>query len=568
MADIADRDWAPFRAAIAQWFAHLSMPAWSVFCAVSVSALAVSAFALVPFMPMGVATHDWGAYLDAMWRMQWGQIPHVDFTLPYGGLSVVLPFAAQRLLPALHPFLGAELLMWLLLLPAVVVVASRLRNPFAAAGFTVLVAGAVLLPFTSDHIQTLVSYHAVYNRYGIALLLIIGVWAVAPHKRAADGWMLGYLLTLLFFIKITTFAAAFVLLGAKFVLDRDVRRAAALSLLAFALALSLIEAVSGIVSGYLRDILIMMAANEDDAVNRLMLTGYRQRTAVAVTVFLALVFAISATGGAAAWPRWRQLPEFLRRHSIPIDALLLLGAALAAESQSGGGILLLPLVALAFKPGLFDRRSGLRMSSALIAVTVLVAPVLDLWVGRSVAVAVKFNRDWIEDPALSQAYPGFRVDDFSASEARLNLALWKKSRDLINSELAKDYHAQLYLIPDAAAMDFAHTKTIAAAVKAFRDSPYAGRLTSLMALDWPDLFPRLIGTEPVRGTRIGLDAERTVALDAQGAENYLRNVDGVFVPACPIEMNRAALRRMFASALERSFEKVPLTDCWELYVRR
>lgn len=567
MAYISNRGSVPYSAAAMRRSAHLSISAWALLSVVSVTAAATMAFALVPFMPMGIATHDWGAYLDAMWRMRWGQIPHVDFALPYGGLSVFLPFAAEWLAPALHPFLGAELLMWLLIVPSVVVIASRLRNVLAVSSFVVLVAGAVLLPFTSDHIQTLVSYHAVYNRYGIALLLMIGVWAVSDRKRDADGWMLGYLLTLLFFIKITTFAAAVVLLGAKFMLERDIRRATLLALAAFAVAALLIEAASGIVTGYLRNIYDMIVTNDDEGLYRLALTGYRQRAAVAVTVFLVFVFALTACGKSIFPIRWRQLPDLLHRHRIPIDALLLLGAALAAESQNGGGIFLLPLAALAFKPGLFDQRSALRMIAAVIAVTVLIAPVFDLWVGRSAAVAVKFGRPWIEDSALSQAYPGFRVDKLSASEGRLNIVLWKKSRDLVNAEMAREYHEQLWLIPDGGAFDYAQTNTVVEAAKAFRESRYAG-LKSVLTLDWPDLFPRIIGTEPVPGTKIALDTDRTVNLNTKEAEEYLRNVDGVFVPLCPIERNRAALQRMFAAALDRAFNRIALTDCWDLYVRR
>jgi len=52
------------------------------------------------------------------------------------------------------------------------------------------------------------------------------------------------------------------------------------------------------------------------------------------------------------------------------------------------------------------------------------------------------------------------------------------------------------------------------------------------------------------------------------ASCYLASVDGVFAPLCPLDEKAGQIRKSFEPVLASEFERIPLTACWEAYVRR
>ena len=50
------------------------------------------------------------------------------------------------------------------------------------------------------------------------------------------------------------------------------------------------------------------------------------------------------------------------------------------------------------------------------------------------------------------------------------------------------------------------------------------------------------------------------------ARAYLASADGVFVGTC--DVSDGAVQPVFRSVLQSDFEQLPLTNCWDFYVRK
>lgn len=531
---------------------------------VAVAGLAalVAAFALT-VIPYGRAIWDFLFVLDGAYRISLGQMPHVDFASPIGALSLYLTFAAETLFAGGNAFVGLHVLVWLLLLAPMAALAPRFGSNGAFLAAFGLLALIVLVPMTLDstHLSE-ISYFASYNRFATGLLFIAGLWFVLPKSRQ-DWLLLAYVLLLLFFLKITAAAVAVGILFAAVVLGRCDRRCAAWAFAAFALALLAVQATTGLVSAYLGDIAAMSALNKGGAVYALFFTGFRNWLGVAMTAGLA-VAAIAAAARQASGARLRPVAAvrmLLSQEAFAVDAVLLVAAALFAESQNTGGLGLIAAAAVFFHPAAW----GPRKTFTALMMAAICFPVFDIVVKRPLT-ALTRERQAAPEQALAELMPGTRVPLSTYEGSRLFARITQEWLPLARQVEA----ARFFLTPDptsnAPAVQLAWATGAVEAARVFDQRGYRSRARHYATLAFTDPFARLLHLTPATGTVLAMEIGRTIpAFSPDQARAYLGSADGVFVSTCDIP--DSGIRLAFEPVLRSGFERLPLTDCWDFYVR-
>lgn len=149
--------------------------------------------------------------VEIIFRMVAGEIPHLDFVTPIGGLA----FAPQALFVTMGYGIGtasmlAQILMAIVFLPMVWWVGIGRLTP-AISAFFGLVIMVLLLALVHGEAERSTSISMHYNRWAWAAAYVAIVAALVPpvHPRNAviDGAIVGVMLSALAMIKVTYFAA-------------------------------------------------------------------------------------------------------------------------------------------------------------------------------------------------------------------------------------------------------------------------------------------------------------------------------------------------------------------------
>ena len=378
---------------------------WTRLALLAASGIAVVGLVLMlPVIPYGRAIWDFLFVLDGAYRIGLGQLPHVDFSSPIGALTLFMTAAAERLFPESNPFVGLQAVMWLATLPALALLAPRFRSGTAFAAALFITAFMILAPFTVDstHLSE-ISYFATYNRFATGLLFLVGLWYVLPKSRF-DWLLLAYLLALLFFLKITTAAVAVCIVLAAVVLGRARVATLAGALVGVAALLLAVDTTTGLVSAYIADIRFMASVNQGGAVYALFFTAFRNGTVLAVVAGLAVITIAELVGRARLLNRIPAIADLIDRADFGIAAILLVGAALLAESQNTGGIGLVAAAALFFHPRVWEGGTVRLVATGLLAAA-LFLPVADIALKRPMT-ALKRERDAVAENPIEALLPG------------------------------------------------------------------------------------------------------------------------------------------------------------------
>jgi hypothetical protein len=169
-----------------------------------------------------VAPWDVFTLLNGAYRIYEGQAPGTDFSNPIGPMVYGLAAIGMHLqrAPSLAAVTyGQVIFLAIISLLAWVVTWRRLPAPFAAA-FTIFVAFLAISVRPLGYSSQVTTYAMLYNRDGwllyATLLLLVFVGRRMPSTKrsnAADGFLLGLLLGLMFYDKITFFLASLVAVG-------------------------------------------------------------------------------------------------------------------------------------------------------------------------------------------------------------------------------------------------------------------------------------------------------------------------------------------------------------------
>ena len=388
---------------------------WVISAAGFVTLLVAPLLATVPY---GHAIWDFLFLLDGAYRISIGQVPHVDFVSPVGPASLYLTLAAERLLPTANPFVSLHALAFLLALPALAVLVPRFRSGAETTGALALLAVIMLVPFTLDstHLSE-ISYFASYNRFASGFLFLVGLWYVLPKDRT-DGLLLAFLITLLFFLKITAAAAALGIVLTAVVLGRAPLRTLLIAVTGLILAAAVVDVPSGMVAGYLADVIYMSALNSGRGAYALFQSAFRNWIVLAIAAAVAIAALRTFTLTQSPWRRpVATIVSFFRSEVFTTDVLILVAAALIAESQNTGGIGLVAAAAVLFHPRAWSQGPRHATAAVLLGATLLL-PLADTTVKRTFTEAVRSREAALGHP-LEAMMPGTRVPRATAEGARL-----------------------------------------------------------------------------------------------------------------------------------------------------
>src|SRR5690606_971687 len=122
-----------------------------------------------------------------------------------------------------------------------------------------------------------------------------------------------------------------------------------------------------LVSAYIADVGFMASVNSGGAVYALSFAAFRNATVLAAAAGLAVLVAAELVREASLLNRRPDVADLADRADFGIAVVLLVGAALLAESQNTGGLGLLAAAAVLFHPRVWEGGAARLIATGLLA---------------------------------------------------------------------------------------------------------------------------------------------------------------------------------------------------------
>jgi hypothetical protein len=174
-------------------------------------------------------TWDFLYNLAGAWQLRHGHVAHVDFHEPVGALNFALTrFGFELFGPTPFAFLAGATIVAVAVFVSATAAAMRRLSLAPATLFVIFVSLLVLMPANVGDKPNAYSFAMSYNRYGWSLLSILALILFLPPRDRVERDMIdvanaGLLLAVLFYLKVTYFAAGLAFLGLAIVICRHVR---------------------------------------------------------------------------------------------------------------------------------------------------------------------------------------------------------------------------------------------------------------------------------------------------------------------------------------------------------
>ncbi len=494
-----------------------------------------------------VMTQDLLFNLAGAWQVYLGQVPHVDFHEPSGQLSFLLTALGFHLLgPGPFAFLINVVCVTAALFVASLLASLRRLPLLPAVLFILFICLLALVPANVGDRPDQYTFAMSYNRYCWAAYSVLAlILFVPPHVRAndirIDFTVAGLLLVMMFYLKITYFAAGLGTVGFAVLFHPHIRRRRpvwlALAILMVGLALAPMN------RAYLDDVLTWSASGAI----RSGLILHVNNFIAAIGLYVPYLAAIAAACG--MW--WLGLAPL----RLPATLIFLFGGSLlllSQNSQAGGlptGIVML----LALYDELRTRFSNLRNRDlAPFLLTLLVFPFF--------AVSV-----FAASIAGYHAYASREAGLFVVDRTNLRgLAVPDGDRGAFLSYSTKfDYPAPpgerrrqaLYQLSD-----YEYMLMLLDAAKMLDNRQPGG----IALLDAINPLPFMLGWQPARGANLW----STWNAPLRPAPEYLANVRYVLVPKFSLNPDWSNdLTRLYGDYLEVHFRWAAETHLWILLTR-
>jgi hypothetical protein len=541
---------------------------------ITVAALIVAM--LLSGFPAGRYLQDFSAVLSGAYRIDKGQLPHIDFSVPYGALTLFQGWIALHLDWLAPSFAVFQLVTWLLLIPPTFSLAARQQSPVLAVLLALSVALVALVPFVLE-VEPIVefNYNALYNRSASATLILFLVWIFTAKRNSwQEALVPAYLLALLFGWKISHFAVVLGFSVAAGILSQPTRRVmlrALAILFAFMLVVDLVTA--GMIRAYFADILDMARINKGGLIGSMMVIFIKTIPAVGLGCVLALLLlrrkrSHTRTAGARNWTS--RLVLLARYHRQPIFILLTLGAVLAAESQGTGNLGLFVASVLIFGPLCFDRRRGMQitlLSAAFVAAASY--PLLENVARRGVILVLRYAPEYQRDPALDRMIGRSLVADRVSTLADNYAVSWRGS-----PQAAQEMSAAIYAFGGGRnnsepAESVAWARCVVDMADMARGNGMITPETRVATIGFIDPFPRLLGAEPLPQGKLWLDPGRTVkTMSFEEARDYLAPADAVFLHKLPADPKLIGwIEASIMPFIPHEFTLEAQNPCYALWIR-
>lgn len=497
-----------------------------------------------------VMTWDLLFNLAGAWHLQDGQVAHVDFHDPVGGLYF-WPTVAGFWLggPTVKAFVVGQLIVTAALFVAATMACVRRLPSVPASVFVLFVCLLVLMPTNVGDLVDDFTFAMSYNAYGWAGLCIVSLILFLPPREGAgvawtDAAVGGLLIVALYYLKVTYFLAALGELGIAFLVCRHIRDhrmkwgLVGMLIVVNAVApwnwayLGDIQGAieTGAIRTHLRELVIVLSAN----VPELSLYG----TLFLVTVAL-----------------WRSGRAPLR---LPAAAGLLIVEGVAVLSQNAqlrGLPLCLVAVFLLYDHLRRDAAAVGRQGSTWVLLAILVFPAASV-VAQATSMAFYYKGATsgaplfvVERTNLRGLAVPFKPDGMRADSARGADYTWlTRSRSIGAS-------------PRLSQFDYVQSLLEAASLFGVAE----GRPGGIVLLDQVNPLPFMLDRRPPRGGNLWLDT----GFPWPSAETMFRDANYVLIPklSTAADVTREAVRR-YGAYLARYFPLRSESPGWTLLSRR
>lgn len=515
-------------------------------------------------VPIGPMYWDTYIYLDAAQRIRMGQIPSIDFSTPVGALGYYLFAWGLDLFPRAQPLLLVQWSQLAVTAPLMTLVLIDADRKSRATAFLLLIPFLVFAAFPANaqffHSYPGLDGFGIYNRQTSLLLYVLTAGLVFMRGGPRFALFCALVMLALFLTKITGFlVGGLVGLGAVLA-GRISLGNLVLAAAAFLLPLVIIELGTGMISAYIRDILDLIAMNQDALLPRF-LTVASGKLDVLMPAGLLLLVMIWADLNYASEQR-----RFFDRSYWWFGISLLGGTIL--ETQNTGSqefIFIWPVLLMAYDrlPQVVDRTKV----TFLVLAAFCTVPTLNKVAHktlRSVAVAPTYVQPDV--PLLrNMQQVSMRPDVLERAVMLENHYATQGAAyiDLANQGQLPSW--QLYSELDYQTYWVISADILVKALLQFETDNQI-RLESLMTLDFVNPFPWILDRDATRKIQIGADPFRTVRQVSADALEAVRATDGVLRPKCPVTTGRRMLEERYAAALGGR-QVVALDPCWDLLLR-
>ena len=279
-------------------------------------ALAAIAGLILPLrLPLGPNAWDTVVYLDAIQRIELGQVPTVDFFAPIGPLGFYLAAALDILFPNAQPML---LINWALLpvmLPVLALIARevswRSRPQALALVLTFLLFAALPINLHGLYPSPGFDGYGFYNRHVALLLYLLIATLIFVQRRGLQVGLVAALMLALFLTKITGAVSGTLLVGYATLSGRMRFRDAVIAAGFVILALGVLELATGLSSAYVIDILTLLGLNTDTLLPRFLTVASVKFNVIGPSLLLLAVLAYASwrDGLPATLTSWRALAD-------------------------------------------------------------------------------------------------------------------------------------------------------------------------------------------------------------------------------------------------------------------
>ncbi|WP_348644561.1 hypothetical protein [Rhizobium sp. AQ_MP] len=515
-------------------------------------------------VPIGPMYWDTYIYLDAAQRIRMGQIPSLDFSTPVGALGYYLFVWGLELFPKAQPLLLVQWSQLAVTAPLMTLVLLDAARTSRATSFALLIPFLVFATFPANaqffHSYPGLDGFGIYNRQTSLLLYVLTSGLVFMRGGPRFALFCAIAMLALFLTKITGFLVGGLIGLGALLAGRISIGNLALAAIAFLLPLVAIELGTGMISAYIKDILALIAMNQDALLPRF-LTVASGKLDVLMPAGLLLLLMVWADLNYASEPR-----RFFDRSFWWFGISLLGGTIL--ETQNTGSqefIFIWPVLLMAYQrlPAVIDRTKIAFLVLAAFCTIPTMSKVAHKTL-RSVAVAptyVEPDTPLLRNMQQVSTRPdvmerAMMLEQHYATQGAAYIDLANQGQ-LPSWQLYSELDYQVYWVISA--------DILAKALLKF-EADNQIRLETLMTLDFVNPFPWILDRDATRKIQIGADPFRTVRQVAPEALEAVRATDGVLRPKCPITTGRRALEERYGDALSGR-QVIAIDPCWDLLLR-
>lgn len=529
-------------------------------------------------LPIGPMYWDVIVYYDAIGRIGAGQWPVLDFMIPSGPAEIWLAWFSDKLFPEAHPVLLTQLAWLPVTVPVMALILRELRGASSIAAWGLLLPWMLFtaLPFNDIAYSTYAGTDAfgIYNRHGAHLLYLVAATVLFVRGRIIQTLLLSVLMLSLAFCKITAFAAAGPVLLLGLLAGRIRVRTAFATAVTCLLAAGILEIFTGIVSAYLRDIMLLAKDNSASLLPRF-LTAISHRFDIlgagAILCALLVYRDFRQSEGEGFQPRAQsRVQAFFDSDWLWVGVTLFSG--LVFETQNTGSqsyLLVWPAVLLVLlrehrRPAASPLLGRLIMVAIVFAVVPSVSRTLHKAV-RTAALAPRYVQ--LEAPALG---PLGRVSikGVLAEQAERMRSIYVSRRPTMEAIAQTEALPSFMLFsePDYQYLLLQEAGRAAAAIQKLEDET-GKRFETVFNVDFINPFTYALGRAGPKHVAIGADPSRSVPEPDARTLQAVADTDLVLLPKCPFHFNRLKLAEIYAPAL-RDKEEIVLTPCYDALLKK